>query len=44
MKKIFQGKSKLKQCLSTNTALLRTLEIKLQHKEDNYIQENIGKM
>jgi hypothetical protein len=37
---IFQEKYKFKQYLSTNPALQKILEGKLQPKEDNYIQEN----
>jgi hypothetical protein len=37
--KIFQGKTKFKQYLSTNIALQRILEGKLQHKEGTYIKE-----
>jgi hypothetical protein len=38
---IFQDKTKLKR-LSTNPALHKILEEKLQHKEDKYTQENTG--
>jgi hypothetical protein len=37
--KIFQDKTKFKQYLSTNPALQRILEGKLQHKEDTFIKE-----
>jgi predicted HicB family RNase H-like nuclease len=37
--KIFQDKPKFKQYISTNPALQRTLEEKLQHKEGTYTKE-----
>ena len=37
--KIFQDKTKFKQYLSTNRALQRILEGKLQHKKDTYTKE-----
>ena len=37
--KIFQDKTKFKQYLSTNPALQRILEGKLQHKEGTYTKE-----
>jgi hypothetical protein len=37
--KIFHDKSKFKQYLSTNPALERILEGKLQHKEGTYTKE-----
>jgi hypothetical protein len=37
--KIFQAQTKFNQYLSTNSALQRTLEGKLQHKEGTYIKE-----
>jgi hypothetical protein len=37
--KIFQVKTKLRQYLSTNPVLERTLEGKLQHKEDTCTKE-----
>jgi len=39
--KIFHKKTKFKQYVSTNPALQRILEGKLQHKEGTYTQENI---
>ena len=41
--KIFQDKTKFKQCLSTNPALQRTLKGKLQHKDGNYALEKAKK-
>jgi hypothetical protein len=37
-----KGKIKLKQYLSTNPALQKILEGKLQPKKDNYTKENTG--
>jgi hypothetical protein len=37
--KIFEGKTKFKQFLSTNLALLRILEVKRQHKKVTSIKE-----
>jgi hypothetical protein len=37
--KIFQGKTKFKQYLSTNSALQRILDGKFQHKEDTCTKE-----
>jgi hypothetical protein len=37
--KVFQDKTKFKQYLSTNPALQRILEGKLQHKEGTYTKE-----
>jgi hypothetical protein len=37
--KMFHDKTKFKQYLPTNTPLERTIEGKLQHKEENYSQE-----
>lgn len=39
--KIFHHKAKFKQFISTNSALQRMLKGKLQHKEDDYTQENM---
>jgi hypothetical protein len=38
--KIFQDKTKFKQCLSTNPALQRMLEGKLQHKKGTHTKES----
>jgi hypothetical protein len=38
--KIIHDKNKFTQYLSTNPALQRIIEGKLQHKEGNYTQEN----
>ena len=40
--KIFHDKTKFKQYLSTNPALQKILEGKLQPKEENYNHKNIG--
>jgi hypothetical protein len=37
--KVFQDKAKYKQCLSTNPAIQRIIEGKVQHKKGNYTQE-----
>ena len=37
--KVFQDKTKFKQCLSTNTALQKIIEEKVQHKKGNYTKE-----
>jgi len=37
--KIFHGKTKFIQYLFTNPAIKRTIDGKLQHKEENYILE-----
>jgi hypothetical protein len=39
--KIFHYKMKFKQYLSRNPCLNRIVDIKLQHKEGNYIQEKV---
>jgi hypothetical protein len=38
--KIFHEETKFKQCFSTKPSLQRIIRAKLQHKEENYIQEN----
>ena len=40
--KIFQDKARFKQYLSTNLALQKVLEGKLQTKEVSYIHKNTG--
>jgi hypothetical protein len=37
--KLFQNKTKFKHYLSTNSALQKIIEGKVQHKERNYTQE-----
>lgn len=42
--KVFQDKTKFKQCQSKNPAIRKTVEEKLQPMDSNYTKENIGNM